>query len=95
MSAGAGGRGRSGVDQSAGGEERERKQDVQRDERGHAGAAAAQRQQEGGETLKNHNFYHQRNEERKNCALVFKGFFHFQLRELYFTSTPLQFIVIS
>lgn len=50
VSVGAGGRGRSGVHQSAGGEQRQRKQDFQGDECGHAGAAAAQRQQEGGET---------------------------------------------
>lgn len=42
-----GGRGRSGVHQSAGGEARKQKQDVQRNKRGDAGAASAPRQQEG------------------------------------------------
>lgn len=50
VSASVGGRGRSGVDPTAGSEERERQQDVQGDQRGDAGAAAAQRQQEGGES---------------------------------------------
>uniref|UniRef100_A0AAX7SNC5 UBA domain-containing protein n=1 Tax=Astatotilapia calliptera TaxID=8154 RepID=A0AAX7SNC5_ASTCA len=44
-----GGRGRSGVDPSSGGEARQRKPNVQGDERGDAGAAAAARRQEGNE----------------------------------------------
>lgn len=49
VSASVGGRGRFGVHPSAGGEEREGKQNVQRNERGYAGAAAAKRPQEGRE----------------------------------------------
>lgn len=60
VSAVGGGRRRSGVDQSSGGEARERKQDVQGDERGVAGAAAAQRQQEGDECSRRHE---KRNQE--------------------------------